>query len=256
MIWFLSSLFLATSIEPLRLLVQDLAGNHVEVFALIPPGASPHTYDPRPTDFARLEKAHAVILVGPPLDHWVHHRRRVVLKTLLGIPDTANPHIWLSFRHAKRIAQSLTDSLTRWDPEHAETFRKNLQNLLARLDSLEQTFRTRVSEVRPVVVYHPAWSYVFKELGIPVVGVVERHPGVEPSPKALAGLIRAIRRSGARILVLEPAASTALLHTLLAETRLDTVTLDPLGGILHPASFPDFLEQNLERLFRARTSSR
>jgi len=257
MIWFFPSLLLATSIEPLRLLVQDLVGNHAEVFALIPPGTSPHTYDPRPTDFARLEKADAVILVGPPLDQWVQHRRRIVLKTLLGIPDTANPHIWLSFRHGKRMGQILTDSLTRWDPEHAETFKQNLANLLSQLDSLEQTFRVQAASVGPVVVYHPAWFYLFEqELGIPVVGVVERQPGVEPSPKALVRLIRTIRRSEARILVLEPAVSTALLHTLLSETQIDTVTLDPEGGTLHATSFPEFLAKNLERLFHARSTSR
>ncbi len=256
MTWLIFSLVLATSVEPLRLLVQDIGGRDVEVFALIPPGISPHTYDPRPTDFVRLEKADAVILVGPPLDHWVRHPRRVVLKTLIGVPDTANPHIWLSFHHARRIARLLTDSLKRWDPEHAGVFQQNLQTFLTRMDSLEQAFRSRATNMRPVVVYHPAWAYLFEELGIPVAGVVERHPGVEPSPKALAGLLRTIRRSGVRILVLEPAVSTALLHTLLSETRLDTVTLDPLGGVLHPPSFPDLLRLNLERLFHARATAR
>lgn len=251
MTWFLASLLLGTSLEPLRLLVVELAGPRVETFSLIPPGASPHTYDPKPRDFARLHQADAVILVGPPLDHWIRHPRRLVLKELLSIPDTANPHIWLSFRYVREIARILTDSLKQWDPDGAAAYGENLARFLARLDEVEAFAREIAPRIRPVVVYHPAWSVLFEEVGIPVVGMVERHHGGEPSPKALAHLIRIIRKERARLLILEPGASRRLVHTLLEETALDTVSLDPLGFLGHPETFTGFLRINLERLARA-----
>lgn len=59
-----------TSIHPLYTVTQDIAGEHAEVVRLLPPGASPHTFDPSPRDVAQLEEADLLVMNGV-LDEWL-----------------------------------------------------------------------------------------------------------------------------------------------------------------------------------------
>ena len=58
------------SIEPYRDAVQRLLGDDATVDVLLPPGASPHAYDPTPRQVAGLADADLVIVNGG-LDAWV-----------------------------------------------------------------------------------------------------------------------------------------------------------------------------------------
>ncbi len=59
-----------TSIHPYYALVQEVAGDSANVVRLLPPGASPHTFDPTPRDVAQISDADLVVLNGV-LDEWL-----------------------------------------------------------------------------------------------------------------------------------------------------------------------------------------
>ncbi len=52
------------SILPQKQFVEAVGGNAVTVHVLIPPGASPATYDPKPNDLIRVEEAHVYFRIG------------------------------------------------------------------------------------------------------------------------------------------------------------------------------------------------
>lgn len=52
------------TLAPLADLVASVGGDRVEVAPLVPPGTDAHTYEPRPSDVARLEEADAFVGVG------------------------------------------------------------------------------------------------------------------------------------------------------------------------------------------------
>ncbi|HSJ96308.1 MAG TPA: metal ABC transporter substrate-binding protein, partial [Myxococcota bacterium] len=58
------------TIEPLAMIVRELTGERATVSVLVPPGASPHTFDPRPGDVARLADAALLVAVGGDFDGW------------------------------------------------------------------------------------------------------------------------------------------------------------------------------------------
>ena len=62
---------IVVSIHPLFDLTQRIAGPDAEVTRLLPPGASPHGFDPTPSVIAAVERADVVILVGG-IDEWAH----------------------------------------------------------------------------------------------------------------------------------------------------------------------------------------
>jgi ABC-type Zn uptake system ZnuABC Zn-binding protein ZnuA len=60
---------IVVSIAPYREPLQRLAGPDATVDVQLPPGASPHAFDPTPRDVARLERADLIVVNGG-LDDW------------------------------------------------------------------------------------------------------------------------------------------------------------------------------------------
>ena len=59
-----------TSILPLAFIVGEVGGERVKVDALVPPGASPHTFEPVPSDMVKLQQARYFVSVGAGFDGW------------------------------------------------------------------------------------------------------------------------------------------------------------------------------------------
>jgi len=53
-------------IQPQRYFVEQIGGNHVAVTVLVPPGADPHTYEPKPQTLVQVSRAHVYIAMGIP----------------------------------------------------------------------------------------------------------------------------------------------------------------------------------------------
>ncbi len=63
-----TSPLVVTSIPPTETIVARIAGEGVRVEAMVPPGASPATYEPRPSQMAKLTEADAYFAVGVPFE--------------------------------------------------------------------------------------------------------------------------------------------------------------------------------------------
>ena len=60
----------AATIAPLASLAAQVAGSGWDVVTVIPPGISPHVFEPGPRDVKRLAKARIVVTVGAGYDAW------------------------------------------------------------------------------------------------------------------------------------------------------------------------------------------
>ncbi len=76
-LWFCSSrspetgrLAVTASIYPLADVVRAIGGQGVEVYVLIPPGASPHVFEPSPEVYRRFSRARLFVMVGAGLEFW------------------------------------------------------------------------------------------------------------------------------------------------------------------------------------------
>ena len=58
------------SVLPVAYVAQELGGERVKVDVLVPPGASPHTFEPVPSDMVKLQRARLFLRVGAGLDGW------------------------------------------------------------------------------------------------------------------------------------------------------------------------------------------
>ena len=64
------SVNVVTSVIPVAYIVQELGGERVKVDALVPPGASPHTFEPVPSDIRKLAQARYFVGIGGGFDAW------------------------------------------------------------------------------------------------------------------------------------------------------------------------------------------
>lgn len=105
--------------------------------------------------------------------------------------DEADPHIWLSVRNARVMARNVARHLTAVSPADSALFAANLRSLDHRLDSLDNSFASRLAPGTSFVVWHPSLSYFARDYALEQIAIGEEHK--ELSVKQLASRIEKAR---------------------------------------------------------------
>jgi len=250
------------SIPPQKYFVERIGGQDVSVGVLVRPDQSPHAYEPTPRQMAELSEAKIFFRVGMPYEDTLLPRMQAncpeleVVDTRAGIElreqtaeerkaevghdhgghghgehahEEKDPHIWLSPRLAKVQAKTICDALCATEPEHAETFRANLAELMADLDRVSREIAEALAPLKgkPLYVFHPAYGYFAEEFGLKLVAV--EAGGRQPSPRQLGELIARAKREGARVIFVQPQFSKQDAETIAKAIGGTVVPLDPLA---------------------------
>lgn len=250
------------SIVPLADFCRQIGKDRVDVQVLVPPGASPHTFEPPPSVVARAASARLFLYIGEGLEPWAQRLAKslkkgsVALEAAQGLPlirDTqseeppkprhgkekhshshggANPHIWLDPLLAKEICSKIAEALIRVDPSQKEYYERNLGSYGGKLEALHQEIQERIStfRIRKYVCFHPAYEYFSRRYGLEQAGVIELSPGREPSPKHLKNLVTAIKEHGIQVVFGEPQLNPRVAEVIAQEAGVKVAILDPLGG--------------------------
>ncbi len=240
------------TIPPLGSLTRELVGDKGEVIVLLPPGASPHVYEPTADKMKLIARADLFVENGAGLEMWAEkmlkgssNRKLVLVEASKGIKligakaghegkrtRGGNPHVWLDPILAKKMAHNIEKGLEQVDPENKAYYRENLRKLQAKLDALDREIRRRIGGIRDkrAVVFHPAWDYFARRYGIQIVGVVEKSPGKSPTPRDIATIIREIKRYKVKVIFIEPQFNPKVAEMIAHEANVKLATLDPLGS--------------------------
>jgi zinc transport system substrate-binding protein len=252
------------SILPLGDFCQKIGGKYVGVSVLVPPGASPHTFEPSPTAVTKATQAKVFVYVGAGLDPWAERLLKaqrtpgqVVVEAVAGIPllkdvdehehgeaaqepkeaehhhhEAGNPHVWLDPVLAEDICRRIAQALIQVDPAHKNMYEVNLALYLGKLQTLDNNIKTVVATFRrrDYVTFHPAYAYFSRRYGLREVGVIEAAPGREPSPGHLQRIIAAIKKTGVKAVFAEPQLSSRVAEVIAQEAGVKVLILDPLGG--------------------------
>lgn len=205
-----------TSIELFAEFVRNVGGERVEVVALVPGQADPHTYEPVPSQVAKIVQANLVVTNGlgleATLEDLIHDNvgDTPVVQMAAGLPTIAgerggdghaheggNPHLWLNVQYAMRYVEAIRDALIQVDPQGAATYEANAGAYLDELSALDREIEAATAALSPqqrkLVTFHDAYPYFAERYGLEVIGVVEEAPGREPSARELARLSDRIR---------------------------------------------------------------
>ncbi|MGF9978982.1 zinc ABC transporter substrate-binding protein [Viridibacillus arvi] len=182
-----------TTISQIADAVSVIAGDRVEVKALMGPGVDPHLYKATQGDLSKLESADVIFysglhLEGKMLDVFEKMQENdkavkaisesIEEEKLLGNEMDAklyDPHVWFDIDIWKTAVHQITDTLSEKYPEYKNEFSENEAIYFKELDDLSTYAKQRIDEIplnqRVLVTAHDAFNYFGRSLNIEVRGL-------------------------------------------------------------------------------------
>jgi len=252
----------AATIFPIYDVVRHVAGSAAEVVLVLPPGASPHTFEPTPAAVRALAGAEVVFVVGHGFDDWAARAalgagvsRLVPVDSAIAlrhVDGRIDPHYWLSALNGKAIAKTAAAELERLLPNARGEIEHSLEAYLARLDEVDAEVRRILVDLptRRIATVHDAFGYFADAYGLEVVATFEPYPGSEPSVRFLVDFQKTIRACDVRVVFTEPQLATGALRPIAEDLGVKLAVLDPLGGLPGREGYAELL------LFDARAVAR
>ena len=152
----------SVSIQPLKYLTEKIGGDRVAVNVSVPPGANPHSYEPKPKDIVDFSRSEIFVKTGTALDFEVIQMKKLlslnksinVINSSSGIDmlkitgkpgakseghvhNEQDPHIWASIKNNIVMAENIKKALVKRDPENGEFYSANFNELKKYLSGID-----------------------------------------------------------------------------------------------------------------------
>jgi zinc transport system substrate-binding protein len=235
------------TVLPQHEFVERVGGDKVYITVMVPPGASPHTYEVTPAQMVQLSKARIYCKVGAPIEFeiaWLdkllaQNKDILVVDCSRGIdlirsddPDEPgmDPHIWTSPRNAKLMVQNICAGLSQADPQNRTYYESNRDSYLKELDGLDTEMGALFKNAgsRTFIVYHPAWGYFARDYGLHQIGIEQE--GKEPRAAYMSRLINEARRQDIKVIFVSPEFDSRNAEAIAREIGGRVIVIDPLAG--------------------------
>ena len=134
------------------------------------------------------------------------------------------------------IPQNLTQILSDFDPENAQKFQKNGENIIVRLNELDQHLSLEMNEISEstYLVLHDAYQYFESRYKLKNKGSItlqlEHFLGVSRLKKVQ----KMIKTNKVSCIFTEPQYSQKLVKNLIKDTSVKKGILDPIGADILP----------------------
>ena len=157
-----------------------------------------------------------------------HHHDHGEKDSHEGHSHDTDPHIWLSPANAMTMARNICEGLIQQYPQHAETFRNNLDLLLTRIDAVAIYGQESLSNLfcREIITFHDGFAYFADAFGLTILEAVEEESGSEASAKELIHLIEEVEHHSLPAIFTEKSGSVSAAGIIARETGCETYTLD------------------------------
>ncbi|RTZ90050.1 MAG: cation ABC transporter substrate-binding protein [Deltaproteobacteria bacterium] len=231
-----SMVHVAVSLPPQAYFVRQIGGQRVTLQVLLPPGANPATYAPKPGELASLLKADIYFRIHVPFeDAWMKrfravNRKMLVIDTTEGIEKIGkDPHVWLSPALVKHQARQIAKGLSQVDPAGKRDYMANLDRFNRSIDKLTRTIEKRLRSFkgRTLLVYHPCWGYFAREFGLKQVAI--EHEGKPPGAALLAKVIRVAQRDRIHCIFAQPQFDSRSAQIIARQIHGRVVLIDPMA---------------------------
>lgn len=258
----------AVSLKPLHSLVANVMQGVATPDLLLPDGASPHTFQLKPSTLRTLQQADLIIWVGPELEIFMskaiketHPKMGTIavlnIPTLHRLPQRhgrlwqhdehnhqhgeIDPHVWLSCENAKIFVAYFTDFISKADPINKTQYQNNAQKLQRELNQLKTHLHTMLTPVQkvPFLVYHDGYQYFDEEFHLNNIGAVNINPHLPLSANGLNTIKHLIKEQNIHC-VFRDIEFNDKLTSQLQDASITLSALDPLGAKI-PAGPENYL---------------
>jgi zinc/manganese transport system substrate-binding protein len=212
-------------------LIQELAGDNVDVSVGTSPLQDVHQIDAKPSLIAKVRRADLIVCTGAELEvGWLPQLIRQSGNTRVAgasgsfmatqfvttldkptqldrangdVHPQGNPHIQLDPHRLLTVATALSARLAEIDAANAAQYRQRLADFTQRWQTAMTRWEARAAPLRgrKIIVHHISWAYLNQWLGLEQIGALEPKPGVPPTSGHLSTLIATAKAQGAYAIV-------------------------------------------------------
>ena len=267
------------TIFPVYDFVRAIGGDRVSVALLLPPGAEPHSFEPKPADMVRVGQARLLVFTNPAMEPWA-------AKLLTGVggkvqavdassgitlrpagaaakedhPDhdhgTVDPHLWLDFANARQMVTTIAEALATADPAGKEIYSANAAAYGQKLQDLDNRFRAGLTNCASRTMLqggHAAFGYLAARYNLQSRAAMGVAANAEPTPRQVATLVNELKQLPVRTVFSEELVSPRMAETLASETGATVLKLHAghtVGReeLQSGVTFLSLMEQNLATL--------
>ncbi|MCF6139270.1 metal ABC transporter substrate-binding protein [Pseudalkalibacillus berkeleyi] len=231
-------------------MVKNVGGDKVEVHSMVKIGANPHEYDPLPEDVKKTADADAVFYNGLNLEagnSWFEKLLGTTGKdgedapvfrlsegvdpkylTTKGKEGEEDPHAWLDIANGIKYVENIRDGLIEADPDNKETYEKNAEEYISKLEKLHEEAKTSFSKIpkedRFLITSEGAFKYFSAAYDIQSGYIWEINAENQGTPDQVRQVVDLIREKDVKVLFLETSIDARSMETVSRETGI------PIGG--------------------------
>ena len=250
------------TIVPQQEIVEVIGGEYVDITIMVPPGESPHSFEPTPEQMKKVAESTAYFKVGSGVEFEVIHMDTILEQNSdLQIFDCSehisvisfdehyekeghhekeeehedehdhggtDPHIWTSPINFKKMAEVVYNSLVEIDLDHQEEYYTNYQEYLSKLDNLNTNVSNLLEpyEGKSFMVYHPAWGYFGDTYNLKMIAIED--DGKQPGPAGIDAIISQAKEENITVIFVAPQFDTSSAETIASEIGGNVVFANPL----------------------------
>jgi zinc transport system substrate-binding protein len=245
-----AKLNIVASVLPEVSFVKAIGKNLVNVSAMVKPGDSPHTYEPKPSQMKIIAKADIYFSIGVEFENaWLkrfanQNQNMLIVNLDKGIKrepmptfssksshsGKLDPHIWTSPNNIKIIAKNIYKTLIQKDSKNSDIYKKNYQNFLLHVELVDKKIREilkNTPKYATFMVFHPAWGYFAKEYGLTQLPV--EIEGKTPKPKSLIKIFKIAKKQKVRAIFTQPEFSPKIAQQIAKELHIKVIKATPLN---------------------------
>lgn len=238
---------IAVSIEPLRNIAEQIAGDDFTVETILDRGANPETFDPSMSRRAAVDKSVAFFTIGAfPFEEKLSLSAGERIKTT-DVSDgikrvygththsngaechhEADPHTWTSAKNAKIIAENIAGALSELNPDHAVVYKHRLDSLVNVIDALDEKIKLQLADLpsRSFAIWHPSLSYLARDYQLKQISVGQENK--EVSPRRLKEILENASSEGIRVFFFQKEFDSRQAMTINEHLGSRLVVIDPL----------------------------
>lgn len=249
---------ISVTIEPQRYFAEKIVGDEFKVNTIVPPGTSPETYDPTPSQMIALGKSLLYFKVGYLGFENAWGKTLQENNANVKIVNTSNdimlidgdhgfieigehnhheghthdgidPHVWSSPKSGLIMAENMLNALVMADVENQKLYRNNFLKLRKEIIETDQQIQSMLQEaqVNSFIIYHPALAYFARDYGLAQYSI--EFDGKSPSPQQLKQMIDFAQKNNIKTILVQEGFDMKNAQSLANEIGASVHSINPLS---------------------------
>jgi zinc transport system substrate-binding protein len=226
--------------------VNAVGGDKVSVTLMVPEGSDPHTYEPLPSQLAKVSDAKMYVEIGTPIEFETNYMDKIrstnpdmlIVNASQGIQlipnsaenesSTMDPHVWTDPKNAMIMVNNIYNGLVQVDPQDKAYFQKNRDQYINQLQELDKntTKLLKGKQKTDILIYHPAFGYYMRDYNLTQVGAMINDE--EPSPQRIAMMVDIAKQNNITVLFNEPQYDPKFMQSIASQVGGQVLTVNDL----------------------------